>query len=225
MKHNIMIVKIFMILVCFNYCQSKKCKPVAKYRCQFPFKFKSKTYNSCTKVENNGIDWCATTVHKTTLEARKWGNCTESCPTEDSIGKKNVFNVSNLASLLLNVNCKATRDSGKSEIGIRLKALLGQDCEDTDDEVAEKSEMCDRVQFSFDDQNSITNQNFTKQSFEKNGKPVYYSYRTTENHDFQTMIWWNKKNNTWLSQTRLHSGNKTNKTKNLPLKLYSSFYQ
>ena len=106
MKHNIMIVKIFMILVCFNYCKSKKCEPVAKYRCQFPFKFKSKTYNSCTKVENNGIDWCATTVHKTTLEARKWGNCTESCPTEDSIEKKDVVNVPNLASLFVGCSLK-----------------------------------------------------------------------------------------------------------------------
>ena len=212
MKFNKIILKILIILVCLNYCKSKKCKQVAKYRCQFPFKFKNKTYNSCTKVENNGIDWCATTVHKTTLEARKWGNCTESCPTEDSIGKKDVFNVPNLASLLLNVNCKATRNSGKSEIGIKLKALLGQDCEDTNDEVAEKSEMCDRVKFSFDDQN--TTQNFTKQSFEKNGQPVYYSVsEINKNNDGQTIVWWNKENNTWLSQTRPYSGNKITKSK------------
>ena len=209
MKHNIIILKIFIILVCLNYCKSKKCKPVAKYRCLFPFKFKNKTYNSCTKVENNGIDWCATTVDKTTLEARKWGNCTESCPTEDSIGKKNVFNVSNLASLLLNVNCKATRDSGKSEIGIKLKALLGQDCEDT------KNENCDRVLFSFDDQNSINkNQNFTKQFFEKNGQPVYYSFqKTAKDHNMQTIIWQNSENNYWLSQTRPYSGNNIIMTK------------
>ena len=89
--------------------------------------------------------------------------------------------------------------------------------------VAKESEKCDRVQFSFDDQNGVNaNQNFTKQSFEKNGKPVYYSYLTTKNHDVQTIIWRNKKNNTWLSQTRPHSGNKTNKTENLPPKLYFS---
>ena len=80
--------------------------------------------------------------------------------------------------------------------------------------VAKESENCDRVQFSFDDQNS-TNQNFTKQSFKKNGQPVYYSYsEIIKNHDEQTIIWRNKENNTWLSQTRTWiDGNKITKTK------------
>ena len=82
--------------------------------------------------------------------------------------------------------------------------------------VAKENEKCDRIQFSIDDQNSInTSQNFTKQSFEKNGQPVYYSYSDsiTENYDEQIIIWRNKENNTWLSQTRPHIGNKTKKTK------------
>ena len=81
--------------------------------------------------------------------------------------------------------------------------------------VAKESENCDRMQFSFTDLEGInTSQNFTKQSFDKNGQPVYYSYsENTENYNGQTIIWRNKENNTWLSQTRPHSGNKTNKTK------------
>ena len=82
--------------------------------------------------------------------------------------------------------------------------------------LAKESEKCDRVQFSFNDENGIKNsQNFTKQSFDKNGQPVYYSYTSgiNKNHDLQTIIWWNNENNNWLSQTRSHSGNKTNKTK------------
>ena len=40
--------------------------------------------------------------------------------------------------------------------------------------VAKESENCDRVQFTLEDLNGInTDQNFTKQSFEKNGQPVY----------------------------------------------------
>ena len=81
--------------------------------------------------------------------------------------------------------------------------------------VAKESENCDRVQFSFRDQNSTnTNQNFTKQSLRKNGQPVYYSYsEIIKNHDEQTIIWRNKENNTWLSKTRTWIGNKINKTK------------
>ena len=80
--------------------------------------------------------------------------------------------------------------------------------------VAKKSENCDRVQFSLEDQNGInTNQNFTKQSFEKNGKPVYYSEIGPKNDYKETIIWWNNETNTWLSQTRSYSGNKITKTK------------
>ena len=76
-------------------------------------------------------------------------------------------------------------------------------------------EYCDRVQISFEDQKGITtNQNFTKQSFEKNGKPVYYSFRrTAKNQQKDTIIWWQIENNTWLSQTRPSSGDKITKTK------------
>ena len=75
--------------------------------------------------------------------------------------------------------------------------------------VANESENCDRVQFSFDDQNDINSfQNFTKQSFEKNGQPVYYSFKKTAmDQNLQTIVWRNSENNNWLSQTRPYSGN------------------
>ena len=86
--------------------------------------------------------------------------------------------------------------------------------------VAKGSEMCDRVQFSFNDQNNINNNlNFTKQSLEKNGKPVYYTIRKYANYqNVQTIIWWNQETNSWLSQTIINSltpssGNKITKTK------------
>ena len=78
--------------------------------------------------------------------------------------------------------------------------------------VAKESEKCDRVQFSFNDQDGKnTNQNFTKQSFEKNGKPVYYSDFKTKKIYKQRTIWWNNETNTWLSQT--YNSNKITKTK------------
>ena len=84
---------------------------------------------------------------------------------------------------------------------------------------AKESKMCDRVQFSFDDLNGINNnQNFTRQTFEKNGQPVYYSFRSAKYHqNIQTLIWWDNRNNTWLSQTINNfftsTGNKITKTK------------
>ena len=66
--------------------------------------------------------------------------------------------------------------------------------------------------FTFDDLNGIaTNQNFTKQSFEKNGKPVYYSDFKTNKIYKQRTIWWNNETNTWLSQT--YNSNKITKNK------------
>ena len=83
--------------------------------------------------------------------------------------------------------------------------------------VAEESENCNRIQFSFDDRYGIsTHHNFTKQSFEKNGKPMYYTLsETAKNQNIQAIIWWNNENKTWLSQTMPYSdGNKiTIKTK------------
>ena len=80
---------------------------------------------------------------------------------------------------------------------------------------AKESEECDRVQFSFDDENGInSSQNFTKQSFDKNGQPVYYSISGLKYQWRQTIIWWNNETNSWLSQTQSYSpGDKITKTK------------
>ena len=92
---------------------------------------------------------------------------------------------------------------------------------------ATESKMCDRVQFSFDDLNGINNnQIFTKQIFEKNGQPVYYSFDQVKNENMQSIMWWSIENNTWLSQTRPHSSNKKKKIeKNFPPKLHFCFSQ
>ena len=84
--------------------------------------------------------------------------------------------------------------------------------------LVEEFENCDRVQFSLSDQlstNSILN--FTKQSFDKNGKPVYYSVFGPKKKWRYSVIWWNKKSNKWLSQTKRSLnhliGNKITKAK------------
>ena len=76
--------------------------------------------------------------------------------------------------------------------------------------VTKESEMCDRVKFSLNDQKAI---NFTKQSFEKNGQPVFYSAGGTYEYMYiQAIIWWNNETNTWISQIRPYSSNKITKT-------------
>ena len=54
--------------------------------CIFPFKFKGKTYASCTKdhTTNNKV-WCATKVDSIgTVIDGKWGDCDSSCSEADS---------------------------------------------------------------------------------------------------------------------------------------------
>ena len=77
--------------------------------------------------------------------------------------------------------------------------------------VAEERENCDRVQFSFDNPyDKKNNQSFTKQSFERNGQPVYYSFHEALGG---TLIWRSSENTTWESQTRQYTSNKITKTK------------
>ena len=70
--------------------------------------------------------------------------------------------------------------------------------------VAKESEKCNTVQFSFYDPEgkSTLTQNFTAQSFERNKQPVYYSLIGPQNQLNQTIIWWNKENDTWLGEIR-----------------------
>ena len=68
------------------------------------------------------------------------------------------------------------------------------------------------MQFSFKDLDGInTSQNFTKQSFEKNGHPVYYSIFRSKTNSKQMIVWRNSEDNAWLSQTRPFSSNDTTK--------------
>ena len=98
----------------------------------------------------------------------------------------------------------------QTKIVVLILVILFLGCSALDNE----SENCDRVRFSSDDQEDLINkENFTEQSFEKNGKPVYYSVSGPKNQWRYTRIWWNDENKTWLSQTMTHSSNKITKAK------------
>ena len=59
-----------------------ECKTVSGNDCVFPFKFKGKTYNKCTKAESvNGMPWCATKVDRSGKVVNgKWDDCQDECP-------------------------------------------------------------------------------------------------------------------------------------------------
>ncbi len=58
--------------------QSNKTKP-----CVFPFKFKNRTYNGCTNIDNpNSLTWCPTKVHDNGKHFSSdgfWGECSGNC--------------------------------------------------------------------------------------------------------------------------------------------------
>merc|ERR1712079_404793 len=64
---------------CLRQCE---CKAVGGEDCIFPFKFKGKTYTSCTTAESvNGAAWCATKVDSDDNVVRNfWKDCEEGCP-------------------------------------------------------------------------------------------------------------------------------------------------
>ena len=67
--------------------------------------------------------------------------------------------------------------------------------------VVAENENCNRVQFTLEDQTGNSSiQNYTKQSFVKNGKPVYYSVFGLKKHWRHSVIWWSNKTKKWLSQ-------------------------
>jgi len=55
--------------------------------CVFPFKYKGKTYQKCTKVDSdNGKSWCAFDIRPGTevpQDGKHWGDCNEDCPGAD----------------------------------------------------------------------------------------------------------------------------------------------
>ena len=97
--------------------------------------------------------------------------------------------------------------------------------------VVAENENCNRVQFTLEDQTGNSSiQNFTKQSFVKNGKPVYYSVFGPKKDWRHSVIWWSNTNQ-WVSQIGHRNwdliSNKITKAKqNFPPKFtYSSIYQ
>ena len=68
------------------------CQSVEGEKCEIPFLYHGKYYDSCINIDNGGVPWCYhTNKNITNDENRKdWGICTDSsCPTMK--GKKFVF--------------------------------------------------------------------------------------------------------------------------------------
>ena len=74
-----------------------ECKTVKGNNCIFPFKYKGKSYSSCTKVESaNGAGWCATEVDSAGQVVRnRWEDCGLGCQEDTAIPCTNddLFNV------------------------------------------------------------------------------------------------------------------------------------
>ena len=66
----------------FTECHTKKGVP-----CVFPFKYKNKIYNECTKVNNDKF-WCSTEVDENgnfkSSGDEFWGNCDDNCQRDHS---------------------------------------------------------------------------------------------------------------------------------------------
>ena len=57
--------------------------------------------------------------------------------------------------------------------------------------LAKAENKCDTIEFKVVSRNTSFHSNFTKQSFDFNGRPLYYSLN-------MEIIWWNSEENTWL---------------------------
>jgi hypothetical protein len=60
--------------------------------CHFPFKYKGKTYDSCTDADHNGVEWCYVKTKSGGLSS-KWGECPvatllKSTSRADSLAKQ-----------------------------------------------------------------------------------------------------------------------------------------
>ena len=70
-------------LSCFEY-SADQCTtdggPVPFAKCEFPFKYKGVTYNTCT-LQDYESPWCSTkTTAQNVYIGGNWGNCTNVCP-------------------------------------------------------------------------------------------------------------------------------------------------
>lgn len=51
-------------------------------KCMFPFIWKGVTYEGCTKADNNGQAWCATSYKPGGTNIDGWTNCRDGCPMQ-----------------------------------------------------------------------------------------------------------------------------------------------
>ena len=82
--HDIFLI-ILLIYLSNSWCNS--CEIKAKAPCIFPFIFKDKTYNSCTKVESKSNEfWCATYVNDTSHVQDNYyrAKCEDFCASENA---------------------------------------------------------------------------------------------------------------------------------------------
>ena len=75
--------------------------------------------------------------------------------------------------------------------------------------LVDESEKCDIIQISFthkEDINSVQEHvyNFTKQKYNKNENPYYYSLHGTKNNLKETIIMWNSTDDAWFVLTRTY---------------------
>ena len=80
--------------------RSGDCSPAYSKPCVFPFVYSGVTYNGCTTKDNNGQEWCATSIQPGgTFVSDQWKNCC-NCPcvksryTTCSNGKLNLVEAS-----------------------------------------------------------------------------------------------------------------------------------
>ena len=67
----------------FTDCHTEKYddSPRKGVPCIFPFKYKDKRYNECTK-DGHSKFWCSTKVDENGNHEKKWGNCADDCSNE-----------------------------------------------------------------------------------------------------------------------------------------------
>ena len=65
--------------------------------CIFPFRYKGKTYNTCTLKDarnTNNEAWCSTKVDRSGKHVSgkgKWGNCGQGCPFPEILGREGKY--------------------------------------------------------------------------------------------------------------------------------------
>ena len=84
---DIVIVKVCSVFTLF-LLQTGRCRQrtTSRYCCRFPFIYKGRRYNRCTK-KNHNRPWCAMTSNYD--RDKKWGNCAGKRQYEQSFWREN----------------------------------------------------------------------------------------------------------------------------------------